>query len=131
MEGFPRWCSGKESVCQGRRHRRCRLHPWERGGEIPWSRKWHPTPVYLPEKFHGQRSLVGYRLWSCKEPNVTEHTHTLTHTHTHTRKMEVYLLSYNYSMVGRHIELLSGYANIFRWLIWVPNTAFPVLASPA
>ena len=28
--------------------------------EDPWSRKWHPTPVFLPGKFHGQRSLVGY-----------------------------------------------------------------------
>ena len=28
-------------------------------GKIPWRRKWHPTPAYLPGKFHGQRSLVG------------------------------------------------------------------------
>ena len=26
--------------------------------DIPWSRKWQPTPVFLPEKSHGQRSLV-------------------------------------------------------------------------
>jgi len=30
------------------------LDPWVR--KIPWSRKWHPTPVFLPEKFYGQRS---------------------------------------------------------------------------
>ena len=29
--------------------------------KIPWRRKWQPTPVLLPEKFHEQRSLVGYR----------------------------------------------------------------------
>ena len=29
-------------------------------GKIPWSRKWQPTPVFLPGQFHGQRSLVGY-----------------------------------------------------------------------
>ena len=23
-------------------------------------RKWQPTPIFLPRKFHGQRSLVGY-----------------------------------------------------------------------
>ena len=28
--------------------------------KIPWRRKWHPTPVFLPGKFHGQRSLEGY-----------------------------------------------------------------------
>ena len=29
-------------------------------GKIPWNRKWQPTPVFLLEKFHGQRSLVDY-----------------------------------------------------------------------
>ena len=30
---------------------------WE---DFPWRRKWLPTPVPLPGKFHGQRRLVGY-----------------------------------------------------------------------
>ena len=34
---------------------------------IPWSRKWHSTPVFLPGKFHGQGSLVGHRPWGLKE----------------------------------------------------------------
>ena len=29
----------------------------------PWRRKWQPTPVFLPGKSHGQRSLVGYSPW--------------------------------------------------------------------
>ena len=29
------------------------------GGEI-WRKKWKPNPVFLPGKFHGQRSMVGY-----------------------------------------------------------------------
>ena len=29
-------------------------------GKIPWRRKWQPTPVFLPGKSHGQRSLMGY-----------------------------------------------------------------------
>ena len=29
-------------------------------GKIFWNRKWQPTPVFLPGKFHGQRSLAGY-----------------------------------------------------------------------
>ena len=32
-------------------------------GKIPWRRKWQPTPVFLPGKFHGQRSLEGYSQW--------------------------------------------------------------------
>ena len=33
-------------------------------------------------KSHGQRSLVGYSPWGCKESNMTEHTHTHIHTYT-------------------------------------------------
>ena len=32
-------------------------------GKIPWRRKWQPTPVFLPGKSHGQRSLAGYSPW--------------------------------------------------------------------
>ena len=28
-------------------------------GKNPWSRKWHPTPLFLPRKFHGQRNSMG------------------------------------------------------------------------
>ena len=45
--------------------RRYRFDPWV--GKIPWSRKWQPTPVFLPGESHGQRSLVGYSPWGCKE----------------------------------------------------------------
>ena len=34
--------------------------------EIPWRRKWEPTAVFLPRKFHGQRSLTGYSPCSSK-----------------------------------------------------------------
>ena len=40
-------------------------------GKIPWSRKWQLTPVFLPGKFHAQRSLVGYSPWSHKESDMT------------------------------------------------------------
>ena len=30
-----------------------------------WRREWQPTPVFLPGKSHGQRSLAGYCLWEC------------------------------------------------------------------
>ena len=41
-------------------------------GRFPW-RKWQPTPVFLPGEFHGQRKLVGYSPWGCKESYMTEH----------------------------------------------------------
>ena len=38
----------------------------------PWRREWHPTPVFLPGEFHGQRGLAGCRPWGCKEWHMTE-----------------------------------------------------------
>ena len=31
-----------------------------------------PTPVFLPGESHGQRSLLGYSPWGCKESDMTE-----------------------------------------------------------
>ena len=56
----PRWCNGKESTCQYRKHKRCGFDLWV--GKIPWSRKWQPTPIFFPGKFHGRRSLADYSL---------------------------------------------------------------------
>ena len=41
------------------------------GRKIPWRREWLPTPVFLPGKSHGQRSLVGYSPWGHKELDTT------------------------------------------------------------
>ena len=48
------------------------FNPWVR--EIPWTQKQQPTPVVLPGKSHGQRSLAGYSPWGHKESDMTEHT---------------------------------------------------------
>ena len=42
-----------------------------------WRRKWHPTPLLLPGKSHGWRSLVGYNPWGCEELDTTERLHFL------------------------------------------------------
>ena len=58
--------------------------PWVK--DIPWRREWQPTPVFLREESNGQRSLVGYSLWSLKELDPTElltlftyHVHVFIH----------------------------------------------------
>ena len=38
-------------------------------------RQWHPTPVLLPGKSHGQRSLVGCSSWGREESDATERLH--------------------------------------------------------
>ena len=59
--GLPKWLRGKESACQCRSRRR------SLGQE-----EMQPTPVFLPGKSHGQRSLAGYSPWGVtKESNMT------------------------------------------------------------
>ena len=77
VRGFPGGASDNKSVCQCGRHKRCGFNPW--AGKIPWSRKWQPTPVFLPGKFHGQRSLVGSSPWGHR----VGHNWATWHTHTH------------------------------------------------
>ena len=58
-------------------HERHRFDPWV--GKTFWSRKWQPTPVFLPGESHGERGLAGYSPWVCKELDMIEVTfHTLT-----------------------------------------------------
>ena len=70
---LPRWLPGfysKEPDYQCRRCKRCGFNPWL--VKIPWRRTWQLTPVFLPGESHGQRSLVGYSPWGCKELDTTE-----------------------------------------------------------
>ena len=88
-----RWVTVSDMQC-----RRPGFGPWV--GKIPWRREWQPTPVFLPEEYHGQRSLLGYSPWGCKESDMTERLSlslsfslslslslSLSHTHTHTRRI--------------------------------------------
>ena len=50
VRDFPCGSVGKEP-CNG-------FDSWV--GKIPWRRAWQPTPVFLPDESHGQRSLAGY-----------------------------------------------------------------------
>ena len=67
---FPDGSEGKASCLQCGRPG---FDPWV--GKILWRRKWQPTPVLLPGKSHGQRSMVGYSPRGCKESDTTERLH--------------------------------------------------------
>ena len=69
----------KNPLCQCRRHKRHGLNPLVR--KIIWSRKWQPTPVFLPRKFHGQRSLAVYSPWGRRvRHNWAQHNDILKST---------------------------------------------------
>ena len=71
MPGFPGGSEVKNPPANAGDGRDTEFDPWV--GKIAWKRKWQPTPVFLPGKFHGQRSLAGYSPWGCKESDKTEH----------------------------------------------------------
>ena len=47
-----------------------RVQSWVK--KITWRREWLPTPVFLPGKFNGERSLAGHSPWDRKELDMTE-----------------------------------------------------------
>ena len=114
--------SGKESACQCRMYKRNRLNPWV--WKIPWNRKWQPTPVFLPGKFHGQRSLAGYHYLG-PQIDTTEYVcmcvDVHAHTHADTHLICCLILSYNtqWSVVLHFVYLLFFQGYICRWKIWI------------
>ena len=53
--------------------------------QMPWRRAWQPTPVFMPGKSYGQRSLAGYSPWGHKESDMAELT-------AHTNMLKISLL---------------------------------------
>ena len=111
--------SCKEFICQCRRQG---FDLWVR--KIPWRRKWQPTPVFLPGKFHGQRSLAGYSPGSHKESDMTERLRTCicvciyVHTHTHIY-IYIYLLTYVFLKISSFCFLKKRQSFSFTSLLWV------------
>ena len=69
--GFPSGSGGKVAQMVGlaaMQETQVRFLGWE----DPLEKEWQPTPVFLPGRSHGQRSLVGYSPWALKEPDTIE-----------------------------------------------------------
>ena len=93
--GFPGGTSDKQPTCHFGRRQRHGFDP--RVGKIPWRRKWQPTPVALSGKSHGQRRLVGYSPWGCRELDMTEQLSTLCHV-AKTNKKPLFIKSAPYAI---------------------------------
>ena len=59
-------------------------------GKVHRRRKWQSTPVLLPGKSHGWRSMVGYSPWGHKELDMTERLHFYTYDEA-SRSLETYI----------------------------------------
>ena len=76
--------------------------PWVR--KIPWSQKWHLAPVFLPGKFHGQRSVTGDSPWDCKELDMTEW-------------LSIYITVWEQLIHGFSSVVSTQYSKTFRFLL--------------
>ena len=83
--GLPGGTVGKNLPANAGNARDFGFNPWV--GQIPWRRKSQLASVFLPGKFHRQRSLSGYSPQGCKESDGTERVHARAHVRarTHTR----------------------------------------------
>ena len=88
-----------------------RFDPWVR--KIPWRRKWQLTPVFLPEKSHGQRSLAGYSLEG----------HRVRHDWVTKHKLSTKL----WGLVQHHQKLTGSYSNK-QYFLYSPPTGLGVSA---
>ena len=115
--GFPCSSFGKESACSAGD-----LGLIPGSGKIPWRRKWHTTPVFLPRKSHGQRILMGYSPWDRKSQTWLSNWNTTTTTMTEGNKLPLglsrlifswhwkckwyFFLVYELKLVVCHIDFL-------------------------
>ena len=124
--GFPGATSGKEPACQCRRYKRGIVNPWV--GKIPWRRAWLPTPVFLPGKSHGWRSLAGYSPWGHTELDTTE----WLSTHSGTEVVDYRLRLFSSSLV---LHPSCWTKTLCLWLIPLFPSAFrpwkPSFCSPS
>ena len=122
-----------------------RTGQWQRSGVYPrvrtqgvggkktytvatWRNKWQSTSVFLPGKFHGQRSLAGYSPWSCKESDTTEWLSM--HIMEHNTKVTISVTSpsqwyqgWEYSRVfPREIRVASRQARNDKHTLYFPET---------
>ena len=81
---------------------------WEMGRRLKREGLWQPTPVFLPGKFHGLRSLVGYSPWGCKESDTTEQLHFTSYVYPWLIHVEVW------QKTTKFIRQLSFIKNFFK-----------------
>ena len=71
-----------------------------------------PTQVFLPGKFHGQKSLAGYSPQGDKELDKTEHKHILVHMCVHIH-IHIYICTHTYT----HIVKRKNVNNYLEWVM--------------
>ena len=117
--GLPVWPSSKKSTCK-----------WVE--KIPWSRKWKPTPVFLPGKFPWREEpgeLQSRESQTAGHGWATQHTHILQNSvYTHSNDCWIYRFSV---LFFQQYQTLSHYFFVSRILIEMSDVNLILLYSPS
>ena len=65
------------------------MQVWPHGRENPLEKAMATHSSILAWEIHGQKSLMGYSPWSCKQSDTNEHTHTHTQQSSHSLADEI------------------------------------------
>ena len=95
-------------------------------GKIPWRRKWQPTPVFLPGKSQGQRSLAGYSPWGHKSRTWLSDETTTTFSYAKKQKelhqnVRVGEITWSFNIHPLYFSLSSEFSyneEKFHWACW-------------
>ena len=118
---FPDGVSDKESACQCRRHKKHRFDPWV--AKIPGGGHGNPLQDFCLENPHGQRSLVGYSPWGCKELDMTEQL-SIAHL-----PVDSTALSTKHSTALQEINLKTQWRHILTLQVFKPRSSITLRQS--
>ena len=93
------------------------------GLKIPWRRKWQPTPVFLPEKSHGQKNLESYSPWGCKSV-TTDFKDTTERLSTCTMEEGIFSAVELHGRVERRMERKKSVCYSFYLKIMIKNALY-------
>ena len=115
MLKHPLWGNIQVAQMGIRIHLQCRRPGFDAWvGKSPWRREWLSTPVFLPGESHGQRTLVGYSPWHCKELDMIEQ---LTLLLSHTTRTVTKIRKSTVSCTGKHVQSTTFAASCFHLIL--------------
>ena len=105
------------------------LIPWL--GRSPLRGEWQPTTVFLPGDFHGQRSLVGYSPWVCKESDMMVWLTLLVESNYELYELIRYgYLDENWDALSVEEEIGCWTSKSSKWLLSDSTWNLPFQANP-
>ena len=93
-------------------------------------RKWQPTLVFLPEKSHGQRSLVGYSSWDHRRVRHDLVTRQHQHKYTFLQAFFLYQLLENVEYSSLCCAESPCWLSVSYTAVWCVNRSFPIYPFP-